>query len=362
VAAPLRVGLIGFGLAGRVFHGPLLAADPRFDIAAVVTGDPERQADARQRHPGADVVASPEEVLERADELDLVVVASPPMTHVALAKAAIDAGLAVVVDKPLCATSAEAEDLVSHAVAAGRPLTVFQNRRWDSDFLTLKREVAAGSLGEVRQLESRFERWKAPGGDPAIPRCANQASQRAAPPPWRSQGPDEAGGVVYDLGSHLVDQAIQLMGPVVDIHAEITSYGRTTGPDDGFLSLRHVGGGVSRLWMSSVAGQVGPRFRVLGASGAFLSWGLDVQEPQLAAGLSPIDPAYGMPPEEQWPLVGAGPSAAPVRPVRGDYPAFYAGVADAMTSGAAMPVNPSDSADVVRVLEEAHRGFVGAGS
>ena len=342
---PLRVGLIGFGLAGRVFHGPLLAADPRLDLAVIVTGDSERQADARRRHPNAAIVAAPDDLLDRADDLDLVVIASPPMTHVPLVMAAIDAGLAVVVDKPLCAAAGEASELVTHASEAGRLLTVFQNRRWDSDFLTLKREVAAGSLGEVRQLESRFERWKPAGADPAKP--------------WRSEGPGEAGGVVYDLGSHLVDQATQLMGPVVEAHAEVSSYGGTPGPDDGFLSLRHAGGGISRLWMSSVAGQVGPRFRVLGSEGAFLSWGLDVQESQLATGMSPSDPAYGWPPDEAWPIVGAGDAAAPVRPERGDYPAFYAGVADALTSGAGLPVDPQDSVDVVRILEEAHRGFSG---
>jgi predicted dehydrogenase len=339
----IRTGLIGFGLAGRVFHGPLLAADPRLDLAVIVTGDSERQADAGRRHPEAAIVATPDDLLERADELGLVVIASPPTTHVPLAKAAIDAGLAVVVDKPLCAGAGEASDLVAYASSAGRLLTVFQNRRWDSDFLTLKREVASGSLGEVRQLESRFERWKPVGPDPAKP--------------WRSDGPGNAGGVVYDLGSHLVDQATQLMGPVVDAHAEITSYGGTAGPDDGFLSLRHSGGGISRLWMSSVAGQVGPRFRVLGSAGAFVSWGLDVQESQLAAGMSPSDPAYGWPPEEAWPIVGAGDTTAPVRPERGDYPAFYAGVADALTSGTGLPVDPQDSVDVVRILEDAHAGF-----
>ena len=345
---PLRVGLIGFGLAGRVFHGPLLAADSRFDIAAIVTGDPDRQADARQRHPDADVVASPDELMDGAGDLDLVVIASPPMTHVPLARAGIDAGLAVVVDKPLCATSAEADELVEYAAAAGRPLTVFQNRRWDSDFLTLRREITAGSLGEVRQLESRFERWKPPGPDAAKP--------------WRSQAPAEAGGVVYDLGSHLVDQAIQLLGPVDEVHAEIMSYAGTSGPDDGFLSLQHAGGGISRLWMSSIAGQVGPRFRVLGSDGAFLSWGLDPQESQLAAGISPTDPAYGLPVDEQRPMVGAGDAASPVHPERGDYPAFYAGVAEALSTGAPLPVDPRDSAEVVRILEEAHGGFVGAGS
>lgn len=344
MADPLRAGIIGFGLAGRVFHGPLLAAEPLFDVAAIVTGDAERQADARRAHPRADVMASADALWERAGDLDLVVIASPPTTHIPLATAALDVGLAVVIDKPLCATSAEAFQLVEGASAAGVPLTVFQNRRWDSDFLTLRREVAAGSLGEVRQLESRFERWKAPGPDAAKP--------------WRSRGPGDAGGVVYDLGSHLVDQAIQLLGPVVDVHAEIRSYGGAAGPDDGFLALQHADGGVSRMWMSSVAGQPGPRFRVLGSEGAFLSWGLDVQESQLAAGVLPSDPTYGLPPEELWPSVGVGDAVAPVRPVRGDYPAFYAGVADTLRSGAPLPVDPRDSATVVAVLEEAHRSFV----
>ena len=343
---PLRVGLIGFGLAGRVFHGPLLAADPQFELSVIVTGNPQRQADARQRHPGAQVVSSSDALFEQAAELDLAVIASPPMTHVPLGTAAVDAGLAVVVDKPLCASAADANDLVQYAAAAGCPLTVFQNRRWDSDFLTLSRVIRAGELGEVRQLESRFERWKPPGAD---------TSKR-----WRVRGPAEAGGVVYDLGSHLIDQAIQLLGPVVDIHAEMKSYAGTDAPDDGFLSLLHEGGMRSRLWTSSVAAQPGPRFRVLGTEGAFVSWGVDVQEPQLAAGISPGDPEYGQLPEDQWPMVGAGGEAAPVRPERGDYPAFYAGVAHALRGEGELPVDPRDSVEVVRILEEAHHAFVGA--
>lgn len=345
MTSPFRVGLVGFGLAGRVFHGPLLTADGRFDVAVIVTSDPERQADARERHPGADVVASTDDLLSRADDLDLVVLASPPTTHVPLATAAIDAGLAVVVDKPLTATATEAAALVDHAAAAGVPLTVFQNRRWDSDFLTLQRVIASGALGEVRQVESRFERWN-----------PNFHTAKA----WRGQGPAEAGGIVYDLGAHLVDQAMQLLGPVEEIHAEIASYAGTSAPDDGFLSLTHADGGRSRLWMSSVSGQPGPRFRVLGSEGAFVSWGLDVQESQLAAGMDPCDPTYGMPELDRWPTLGAGDALERVRPVRGDYPAFYAQVADALTTGGQLPVDPRDAVEVTRVLEESHRGFVGA--
>jgi predicted dehydrogenase len=339
VAEPLRVGLIGFGLAGRVFHGPLLASDPGFEVAVIVTGDAQRQADAHSRHPGAEVVSSADELFARAGTLDLAVIASPPTTHVPLATSALDAGLAVVVDKPLCAAAAEAQALVAHARAVGRPLTVFQNRRWDSDFLTLRRVIASGSLGEVRHMESRFERWK-PSPDPAKP--------------WRSANAAAAGGVVYDLGSHLIDQAIQLLGPVTDVHAELRSHAGQDAPDDGFLSLQHAGGAVSRLFMSSVVAQPGPRFRVLGSKGAFVSSALDPQEAQLAAGLEPSDPSYGVPAEDAWPVVGVTGQTAAVPPERGDYPAFYRGVAASLRDGVPLPVDPEDAIDVVRILEAAH--------
>jgi scyllo-inositol 2-dehydrogenase (NADP+) len=322
-----------------VFHGPLLAANPQFDLAVIVTGNPDRQEAARRLYLGADVVATADEMLER--DLDLVVVASPPATHVPLATAALGAGVAVVVDKPLCASAAEGAELVACAEAGGHPLTVFQNRRWDSDFLTLRRVIASGALGEVRQLESRFERWK------PVPDTAK---------PWRLAGPDEAGGVVYDLGSHLIDQAIQLLGPVTDVHAELASYSGQAAPDDAFLSLRHAGGGVSRLWTSSVAGQPGPRFRVLGSEGAFVSWGLDPQEAQLTAGLAPDDPTYGLPAPQDWPVVGVSGATESVTPERGDYPAFYRGVADALLNGTRVPVDPRDSVEVIRILEVAHQG------
>lgn len=348
VEGPLRVGLIGFGLAGRVFHGPLLAADRRFEVAAIVTSNPDRQADARRRHPGASVWSMVRTLWKHAHELDLVVIASPPATHVPLARAAIEAGIAVVVDKPMCAAAADAADLVDGAAAAGVPLTTFQNRRWDSDFLTLSRIAGAGALGEVRAFESRFERLKPLGAN----------AEKA----WRALPPDEAGGVVYDLGSHLVDQAIQLMGPVTDVYAEIVSLAGTAAPDDGYLELTHAGGARSKLWTSLVAPKPGPRFRVMGSEGTFVSWGLDVQESQLASGMRPDDPDYGLVPQHQWPVVGVGAAIAPLEPERGDYPAFYAGVVDALTSGAAMPVDPRDSVEVVRIIEEAHRGFVGRGS
>ena len=204
--AELRAALIGFGLAGSLFHGPLIAAAPQITLATVVTGNRSRASQARAEYPGVSVEPRAESVWERADEHDLVVIATRNDSHVELAAQAIAVGLAVVVDKPLAPTSGEARALVAHAERAGVPLTVFHNRRWDSDQLTLRRLIAEGSLGDVRRYESRFERWR--------PQVRSDA--------WReTTAPREGGGVLLDLGTHLVDQALALFGPVSRVYGEV---------------------------------------------------------------------------------------------------------------------------------------------
>ncbi|MFC9280095.1 Gfo/Idh/MocA family oxidoreductase [Streptomyces collinus] len=341
---PLRVGLIGYGLAGSVFHAPLIAATEGLALDTVVTSNPERQEQARAEFPDVRVAGTPEELFDRADALDLVVVASPNRTHVPLATTALKAGLPVVVDKPVAGTAAEARELAALAEERGLLLSVFQNRRWDNDFLTLRKLVADGALGDVWRFESRFERWR--------PRPKGG---------WRESGdPAEIGGLLYDLGSHVVDQALVLFGPATEVYAEavVRRAGAET-DDDTFIALTHASGVRSHLYVSSTTAQLGPRFRVLGSRAGYVKHGLDPQEAALREGLRP-GPAWGAEPEALWGRIGAGQSPLTdggdrVPTLRGDYPAYYAAVAAALAGDGSNPVTALEAAAALDVLEAARR-------
>ncbi|AYA18490.1 oxidoreductase [Streptomyces alfalfae] len=343
----LRVGLIGYGLAGSVFHAPLIAATEGLALDTVVTSNPDRQAQARAEF-GDDLrlAASPDELWDRADRLDLIVVASPNKTHVALATAALKAGLPVVVDKPLAGTAAEARELASLADERGLLLSVFQNRRWDNDFRTLRELLADAALGDVWRFESRFERWR--------PRPKGG---------WRESGdPEEIGGLLYDLGSHVVDQALTLFGPAVSVYAEADV--RRPGAeadDDTFIAVTHAGGVRSHLYVSATTAQLGPRFRVLGSRAGYVKYGLDPQEAALREGRRPAPGApWGVEPESMWGTVGSGESPAtgggrPLPTLPGDYPAYYAAVAAALRGAGENPVTAHEAAAALDVLEAARR-------
>jgi predicted dehydrogenase len=334
--------MIGYGLAGSVFHAPLIASIDDFVLDTVVTSRPERQARAAAEHPGARTIGSVEKLWDRSGDLDLVVVASPNRTHVAFAEAALRAGLPVVVDKPICGTVAEAVALADLADAQGLMLAVFQNRRWDGDFLTLRDLIDAGELGEIWRFESRFERWQPEPGQG-----------------WRdSADPVEVGGQLYDLGAHLVDQAIVMFGRPTAVYAEVVA--RRPGAvvdDDSFVALEHGNGVRSHLWMSAAASQKGPRFRVLGSKASFVKYGLDPQEDALKAGARP-GPGWGTEPEHAFGRVGwdgapAGDGLRTVPTVPGNYPAYYREVAKALLSSAPPPVPARDVVDQLAVLEAA---------
>jgi scyllo-inositol 2-dehydrogenase (NADP+) len=342
---PLRVGLIGYGLGGAAFHAPVIASIKDYTLDTIVTANPERAASAVATYPGVRTVASAEEMWRRAGELDLVVVASPNRYHVPLATAALRAGLAVVVDKPLAATAAEATSLADLADEMGLLLSVYQNRRWDGDFLTLRRLVQGGELGEVWRCESRYERWR--------PKPAQR---------WRESGdPAEVGGLLYDLGSHLVDQVLVLFGPVRRVYAEVLT--RRPGAevdDDTFVALEHVSGVRSHLWMNVVASQLDPRFRVLGSRASFRKYGLDPQEAALRGGSRP-GPGWGTEPPHAWGTLGVESTGGPeeagaekIPTVPGDYPAYYRGIADALRISGPPPVTAREAAVTLAVLEAAH--------
>ncbi|MFI7539402.1 Gfo/Idh/MocA family oxidoreductase [Streptosporangium sp. NPDC049376] len=332
----LRVGLAGYGVAGALFHAPLIAATPGLSLSAVVTRSPERAAEVARKY-GARAVGDAEELW---GVCDLVVVASPNRTHVPLAEAALRAGVPVVVDKPLAATAAQARGLAELARERGLMLTVFQNRRWDGDFLTIRRLLSSGELGTVNRLESRFERWR------PVPKGG-----------WReSGGAEEVGGLLYDLGSHLVDQALSLLGPVTRVYAE--SDARRPGvaaDDDTFVALTHVSGARSHLWMSALSPMPGPRFLVAGSRAGYSKHGLDVQEERLRAGLSPSVPGFGDEPPQRWGTMGAGDDLHPVRTEPGAYLDFYRGVVASLREGAPAPVDPEEAVETLTVLEAARR-------
>jgi predicted dehydrogenase len=340
------VGIVGYGLAGAVFHAPLVAATPGLVVAAVVTRDAERRARAAREHPGVQLLDGPEALWSADADVDLVVVASPNATHAPLAAAAMAAGRHVVVDKPFALTAAEGAALATQARAAGVVLVPFHNRRWDGDFRTVGRLVGEGALGDVVRFESRFDRWR------PVPRAG-----------WKEEGASGAGtGILLDLGPHLVDQALVLFGPVTHVYAELDRRrpGDAGVDDDVFVALTHASGVRSHLYASALAAQPGARFRVLGTGAAYVKWGLDPQEGALASGQRPGDQGWGEEPLARWGTLGTegadGDGAPRPHPTeRGAYEQFYAGVLAAVRDGAPPPVDPADAVAGLAVLEAARR-------
>lgn len=325
----LRVGLVGYGGAGRGIHSRLLREAGQ-QVTCVVTRSRAQQVEADW--PAAFVVPDLDGLLARADQLDLVVIASPTGEHVAHVLAALDAGLHVLVDKPLATTADDAELLASHA--DGR-LTVFQNRRWDTEQLTLLEVIASGQLGTVHRFERRWERFR------PVPQDR-----------WKENDPD-SGGLLLDLGAHLVDSAVQLFGPVAQVYAEL--HARTTpATDDVFLALVHADNGVvSHLQAGAVVGAPGPRTRVLGDGGAYLVTSFEGEPTPFAA----LDDAYeetrrpGEPVHEGWLVRGA--DRQPVPQAAGGHVDLYRAVVRWVVDGGPPPVEPLDAARTARVLDAA---------
>ncbi len=332
----LRVALVGYGMAGQDFHAPLLRRVDGLHLTAVVTSDGGRAETARRENAGVRVVATVEDLWPLADEIDLVVLASPTSVHAAQALEAVRRDLAVVVDKPLATSAADAHDVADLARDRGVLVSVFHNRRWDPEHLTARAVLASGALGEVVRYEARYERWR------PVPKSR-----------WREQSTSaDGGGVLMDLQSHLVDGALDLFGPAVSVYAELAAL-TTVGDDVAFLVLRHVSGVTSHLGATSLAGAPGPRTRLLGREATYLVADVDGDPTAYTAWVDRDDAHRG------W-LV-RGEEAEPVRRAPGEWADYYVGVRDALLSGSPPPVTVGEAVAVVEVLDAARRSAAGAG-
>ncbi|XAS67302.1 Gfo/Idh/MocA family oxidoreductase [Micrococcaceae bacterium Sec5.7] len=345
---PIRTAVVGYGLSGSVFHAPLIAADPRFSLDFIATSDAGRQSAAAKRYPDARTVPDGDAVLALAADLDLVVLGTPPATHYPLAKAALEAGLDVVVDKPFTVRSAEGQELIELAARLGRVLTVYQNRRWDNGFLTIRKLMDAGELGDVIRFESAMERWS-----PTIAKS------------WKAAATvDDGGGIFFDLGTHLLDMAVRLFGPAEVIHAELSARREQEKADDDiFVVLNHASRGgkpavTSHLTMNVLCAQPGPVFRVLGTRAGYTKHGIDPQEAQLIAGALPADPGFGVELPEAHGELGVLGDVRRVPTEPGAYQEFYRILGEKIHDGGAasvlpVPVDPAGPVEVLKLIEQA---------
>jgi scyllo-inositol 2-dehydrogenase (NADP+) len=338
----IGVGIIGYGLAGRVFHGPFISAVPGLALKAIVQRTGEEAANA---YPQADILRSVPELLVRKD-ISLVVVATPNETHFRLAKQALEAGKHVVIDKPFAATSGEARSLIELAQEMGLVLAPFHNRRWDGDFLTVKKVLSSGKLGRLVSFESHFDRFR-----PVLREGTWKESQ------------DPANGLLFDLAPHLVDQCLDLFGSPETVTASVRLDRDGSQIEDAFDIALKYQGLIAWCRSSMLACDASPRFLLHGTAGSFKKYGLDPQEPALVAGakVPPMGSHTVWLEEEKahWGTLTVAP--VPADPARldrtvvmtepGDYRNFYANVRDAVSGAAKLVVSAEAGLDAIRVLE-----------
>lgn len=334
----IRVGLVGFGMAGRVFHAPTISAVDGLELAAVV----ERSGrEAERRYPTVATYPSLEAMLADAS-LELIVVATPNLTHAPLALEALEAGRHVVVDKPVGITSGEISTLAAASERTGRLLIPYHNRRWDNGFRTLQKLLKEESAGRVVFFESTFDRWR-PGLRPGA---------------WREKA-IPGSGILLDLGTHLVDEALQLFGVPLAVGAEVDCERDHAAANDAFtLRLRYAGFSAS-LSANCLAAVSRPHYTVRGTKGAYVKWGLDPQEARLKETGRIEEPGWGVEPASGWGILTTDQEGSlvsrPIEPIPGDYRLFYAGVRDAILGKSAPPVLPIDAWRAARVLEWAEQ-------
>jgi len=334
--APIRWALAGYGAGGQLFHRPLIVSATHLELVAVVTASPQRRAQVRDQVPGAQPVAGLDDLA--ALGVVGVTITTPTATHAALAHRALELGLHVVVDKPFALTATEAEQLVAHAQGAGRLITPYQNRRWDSDYLTVRRLIDEGSLGAVHRFTSRIDRFRPIKGS------------------WHGGSIADGGGTLLDLGPHLVDQALHLFGRAESVHADLRTLRPGAGAEDDIeLHVSHAGGVRCTLAAGMQSAAPGPRFQVNGDRAGFVIDGFDIQEELLKSGASPasLGEAWGVEPRSAWGHLHTEDGSVAVPGERGAWDSYYPAVVRAIRGDGPPPVDPADAVATARVLDAA---------
>jgi len=333
----LNVGLVGFGLAGQVFHGPLIHANPYLQLTHILQ---RRGGEAAQKYPQAKIVRDLDSLLKDSS-VELIVVATPNTSHFDIAAQSLRAGKHVVVDKPFTMNSSDADQLIALAKKVGRVLSVFQNRRWDGDFLTVRQILEEKKLGRLAEFHSRFDRFRV----------------AVRPDAWREQaGP--ASGVLFDLGSHLIDQAVVLFGPPAGIYADLRLQREAAVAVDNFeVQLQYPEIKVT-LHAGSLVCEPSPRFLLYGTAGTYQKFGLDPQEDALKQGGVPTGSGWGDEPESAWGALTAcngTTTRTKYRTLAGRYPDYYTNVFQAIRGQAELAVKPEQAREVMRLIELAEQ-------
>ncbi len=337
----IYTGLIGYGMAGRIFHAPFIQHVPGFVLSKIKTTTPAFIEHACSIYPDTEIVSTTEAIL--ADpSIDLVFILTPNETHYELAKAALNAGKHVVVDKPFTVTTSEANELITLANTQGKILTVYQNRRWTADFKTLKKVLASGALGDLVEYTACYDRY--------VPYLR--------PKKWKEE--NRAGsGVLYDLGSHLIDQALQLFGMPLEVTANIRYQRDNTRIDDYFMLTLQYADLTVYLHSGMLLRTPGPNFLVHGKKGSFVKYGQDVQEGHLDAGRVPAEKDWGKEPSSQWGTLTTELNGLPVTMTvesePGSYSDFFVNLRDAIGGNILLAVKPEESRDVIKIIELAVR-------
>ncbi|SHM23373.1 Predicted dehydrogenase [Chitinophaga jiangningensis] len=332
----IKVGICSFGMSGQIFHAPFIHVNPNFEFTAVV----ERSKHlAAARYPGVKVYASVDDMV-KDPSLDLIVVNTPNYTHYDYAKTALDAGKHVVVEKPFTVHNQEAQELIELAASKGLLLSVYHNRRYDSDYNVVKSVINSGVLGDVLEFEVHYDRFK------------EELSYKK-----HKEENLPGTGALYDLGSHLIDQALTIFGMPRKLWADIRIIRKDSVVDDYFELVLYYDFLRVRLKSSYLVREALPAYQVHGRIGSFIKSKSDIQEAQLQRGLMPDSPDWGAEAPHEWGLLHTTINGKTVKEYvpggNGNYMGYYNGIYEAIVNGAPNPVSGEDGANVVRVIEAA---------